>query len=161
MTSPIPELASREALLAHLEAHGDLRGSVVEGIDLRECDLDWGGIGVAGAVFIACIFPAGDVALRLQARADCGVVFARGGAGIVQEVFQDAAINAYSPVEERAPMVFLGREFFASTGIWELVRSQAARADPPYDHLLTLTDDVAEAVAAIVAGRSAAGAERA
>jgi predicted Rossmann-fold nucleotide-binding protein len=371
MPSPIPELASTEALIAHLDRVGDLRGAVVEGVDLGECDLDWDEIGVDGAVFIACIFPAGDIALRLQARgavvvpdltedrpyrvypsrlysyeeliavdeeidawfrahpvplgpveaisqrlhdtamtdaiyeliqpedrprrrvvgimgghgirrdapeyeavvrlghgltaegffvatgggpglmeganlgayltrggegaiedalavlatapsvshddyaaaaelvhrahargeggdslaiptwlyghepvgrfathiakyfansiredgllqiADDGVVFARGGAGTVQEIFQDAAINAYSPPEQRAPMVFLGREFFTSSGIWELARTQAATADPPYDELLTLTDDVEEAVAAIAATGSAVDAERA
>jgi predicted Rossmann-fold nucleotide-binding protein len=367
MAPRITELASREALLAHLGRHGDLRGTVVEGVDLGDCDLDWGELDVEGAVFIACTFPSGDVALLLQARgavvvpdlaagsgtvprpyrvypsrlysyeelnavdaeinawfrahpvplspveaiaqrlhdtamtdatyeliqpeagerrrvvgimgghgvrrdapeyeavvrvghglteagffvatgggpglmeaanlgayltrgglaaiddalallaaaptvyderyweaaeavhaahadaaggeslaiptwlyghepigrfathlakyfansiredgllqiADCGIVFARGGAGTVQEVFQDAAINAYSPAEERAPMVFLGRDFFTRSGIWQLMREQAAAADPPYDHLLTLTDDVEEAVGAIAAG---------
>ena len=34
----------------------------------------------------------------------------RGGAGTVQEVFQDLAVNAYAEPGERAPMVFLGRE---------------------------------------------------
>jgi predicted Rossmann-fold nucleotide-binding protein len=370
MAPQIPELASTEALLEHLDRSGDLRGTVVEGVDLRECALEWDEIPVAGAVFIACVFPSGDVALRLQARgavvvpdltedrpyrvypsrlysyeelnavdgeinawfrdhpiplspveaiaqrlhdtamtdaiyeliqpeageprrvagimgghgvrrdapeyeaiarvghglteagffvatgggpglmeaanlgayltrggagaidealamlaaaptvfderyaeaaetvhrehakaaggeslaiptwlyghepigrfathiakyfansiredgllqiADCGVVFARGGAGTVQEIFQDAAINAYSPVEERAPMVFVGRDFFTSSGIWGLMRAQAAAADPPYEHLLTLTDDVEEAIAAIVSGASAPSAQR-
>jgi predicted Rossmann-fold nucleotide-binding protein len=91
--------------------------------------------------------------------ADYGVVFARGGAGTVQEIFQDAAINAYSPPEERAPMVFLGREFFTTSGIWDLARTQAAAAEPSYVHLLTLTDDVDEAVGAI-AEASAIDAER-
>lgn len=78
-----------------------------------------------------------------------GVVFARGGPGTVQEIFQDAAINAYARPAERAPMVFLGRDFFTSNGIWDVMRSQAAGAKPPYDELLTLTDDVDEAIAAI------------
>ena len=47
---------------------------------------------------------------------------------------------------ERSPMVFLGREFFTASGIWEVARAQAAGADPPYDELLTLTDEPAEAV---------------
>jgi predicted Rossmann-fold nucleotide-binding protein len=84
--------------------------------------------------------------------ADDGIVFARGGPGTVQEVFQDAAINSYAPAGERAPMIFLGREFFADSGIWELARSQAAAAEPPYDDLLMLTDDVDEALAAIAKG---------
>ena len=78
--------------------------------------------------------------------ADCGIVFARGGPGTIQEVFQDAAINAYAPPEQRAPMVFLGSEFFSANGVFDVVRSQAAGASPPYDELLSLTDDVEEAV---------------
>lgn len=78
--------------------------------------------------------------------ADDGIVFARGGPGTVQEVFQDAAINGYAPVGERSAMVFLGREFFTVSGIWEVARAQAAGAVPPYDELLTLTDDPVEAV---------------
>jgi predicted Rossmann-fold nucleotide-binding protein len=84
--------------------------------------------------------------------ADHGIVFARGGPGTVQEVFQDAAITAYSRPEARAPRVFLGRGFFTASGIWELAQAGAAAASPPYEGLLTLTDDVDEAVAAIVAG---------
>lgn len=87
-----------------------------------------------------------DGLLRL---AEHGIVFARGGAGTIQEVFQDAALNAYALPAERVPMVFLGREFFACNGIWEAVRGQAAIAEPPYDELLTLTDDIGEVVSAI------------
>jgi hypothetical protein len=57
-------------------------------------------------------------------------------------------------------MVFVGRDFFTSSGIWGLMRAQAAAADPPYEHLLTLTDDVEEAIAAIVSGASAPSAQR-
>ncbi|MFN8150251.1 MAG: hypothetical protein U0R24_03865 [Solirubrobacterales bacterium] len=84
-----------------------------------------------------------DGLLRL---ADNGVVFARGGAGTIQEVFQDAALNAYAPPYERVPMVFLGREFFTTNGVWDVLRGQAALADPPYEELLLLTDEVSEAV---------------
>jgi predicted Rossmann-fold nucleotide-binding protein len=361
VTASTPELESPDEVLSHLAVHGDLRGAIVEGVDLRECDVDWEAIAVGGSVFIACTFPDGDAALALQAHgaivvpdlsdgrpyrvypsrlytyeelitadaaieawfranpdpmspveaiaqrlhdtamtdsiyelvqpegrerrrvvgvmgghgiardsaayeavvrlgygltdggcfvvtgggpgvmeaanlgayltragdegaieaalatlgeaptvehpgyrdaaeqvheglaergggeslaiptwlyghepigrfathiakyfansiredgllqiADDGIVFARGGPGTVQEVFQDAAINSYAPAGERAPMVFLGREFFGDSGIWDLARDQAAAADPPYDELLTLTDDVEEALAAIV-----------
>ncbi len=84
-----------------------------------------------------------DGLLRL---ADHGIVFARGGAGTIQEVFQDAAINAYARPHERVPMVFLGREFFTGNGVWEVVRRQAALSSPPYEELLLLTDEVEEAV---------------
>ena len=41
-----------------------------------------------------------------------GVVFAPGAAGTLQEIFQDAAQNAYWSFNWRSPMVFLGRSFF-------------------------------------------------
>lgn len=78
--------------------------------------------------------------------ADAGIIFAPGGAGTVQEIFQSGAINAYADPAERAPMVFLGDEHFRSTGVWDLVQLMARRADPPYDDLLAITDNPAEAV---------------
>lgn len=84
-----------------------------------------------------------DGLLRLAGH---GVVFARGGAGTIQEVFQDAAINAYAPPYERVPMVFLGSEFFRANGVWDVMRGQASIASPPYDDLLLLTDEVERAV---------------
>lgn len=89
-----------------------------------------------------------DGLLRL---ADHGIVFARGGAGTIQEAFQDAAINAYAPPHERVPMVFLGREFFTANGVWGVMRGQAAAADPPFEQLLLLTDDVEAAVEFVTA----------
>ena len=44
-------------------------------------------------------------------------------------------------------MVFIGIEFFTASGVWQVIRGQAAVADPPFDELLLLTDDVEEAVA--------------
>ena len=98
-----------------------------------------------------------DGLLRL---ADHGVVFARGGAGTIQEVFQDAAINGYAPPGERVPMVFLGSEFFLGNGVWEVMRGQAAAAEPPYTHLLTLTDDVERGGGGDRRGRVARGRAR-
>ena len=78
--------------------------------------------------------------------ANAGIVFAAGGPGTVQEVFQDAAINAYADPAERAPMVFLGAEHFGGNGIWELACRVAREQEPPFDDLLLLTDDVDEVV---------------
>jgi len=78
--------------------------------------------------------------------ADAGIVFAPGGPGTVQEVFQDAAINAYAEPADRAPMVFLGADHFRESGIWELACRVAREREEPFDDLLLLTDDVAEAV---------------
>lgn len=89
-----------------------------------------------------------DGLLRLAGH---GIVFAKGGAGTIQETFQDAAINAYAPPHERVPMVFLGSEFFGANGVWEVMRGQAAVAEPPFGELLLLTDEVEEAVEFIAA----------
>jgi hypothetical protein len=43
-------------------------------------------------------------------------------------------------------MVFLGREQFGAGGIHDLVVRMAAAADPPFEHLIAITDDPAEAV---------------
>ncbi|MDQ3877184.1 MAG: hypothetical protein M3290_02365 [Actinomycetota bacterium] len=48
----------------------------------------------------------------LLALAIYGVVFAPGGAGTLQEIFQDAAQNTYWSFNWRSPMVFLGRTEF-------------------------------------------------
>jgi len=44
--------------------------------------------------------------------AKAGVIYFRGGAGTTQEVFQDAAQNAYLVEGRASPMVFFGTSFF-------------------------------------------------
>ncbi len=88
-----------------------------------------------------------DGLLRVAA---AGIVFAPGGPGTIQEVFQDLAVNAYAEPGSRAPMVFLGREHFESSGIYDLVIRTAAKADPPFPDLISITDDIGEAAAAIL-----------
>ena len=83
--------------------------------------------------------------------AGAGIVFSPGGAGTVQEIFQDLAVNAYSPAEERAPMVFLGADWFRSNGIAAVVERFAEAAEPPFAASIVVTDSVDEAVQAIVA----------
>lgn len=48
----------------------------------------------------------------LLAVARHGVVFAHGGPGTMQEVFQDACQNAYGTVGDVSPMVFLGQRYW-------------------------------------------------
>ncbi|MCL4286338.1 MAG: LOG family protein [Thermoleophilia bacterium] len=88
-----------------------------------------------------------DGLLRVAA---AGIVFAPGGAGTVQEIFQDVAVNAYAPAGERAPIVFLGAEWFRSSGIVAVVERFAGAADPPFADLVLVTDSVAAAVERIV-----------
>jgi predicted Rossmann-fold nucleotide-binding protein len=74
-----------------------------------------------------------------------GVVFAEGRAGTTQEIFQDAAQNAYTdPAEERSPMVFLGGENYTSrTGLYSALESQS-KLWGPYPH--DLFDEPADVV---------------
>src|SRR5580658_2720380 len=71
----------------------------------------------------------------LLAIAADGIVFARGSEGTLQEVFQDAAHNAYWSFHTRAAMVFLNNQSFFTQppAIVEVVKAQAGRAQPPYD----------------------------
>jgi predicted Rossmann-fold nucleotide-binding protein len=87
-----------------------------------------------------------------------GVVYCPGKSGTTQEVFQDAAQNAYRSFEFRSPMVMLGSTFFAETGLYAVLCDQSVRntkSDDPYRDLITLVDDPAAAVAFIDAHRPA------
>jgi predicted Rossmann-fold nucleotide-binding protein len=78
----------------------------------------------------------------LLAVATAGIVFAPGGAGTMQEIFQDAAQNAYK-VFGRSPMVFLDREHYcADTGLYPALKRQAERLG--FADLLSVGDDPAE-----------------
>lgn len=75
-----------------------------------------------------------------------GIVYTPGSAGTIQEVFQDYTQNHYSSVGPAAPMVFLGTDFWtkevpAAPLVQQLARGRAA------EQWITVTDDVAEAVA--------------
>jgi hypothetical protein len=75
-----------------------------------------------------------------------GVVFAPGRAGTVQELFQDAAQNAYG-IRGRSPMVLFGAEHYdADPSIYAVLREQARRFGG-YEHLVTLADDPEAVVA--------------
>jgi predicted Rossmann-fold nucleotide-binding protein len=75
----------------------------------------------------------------LLAVATAGIVFAPGGAGTMQEIFQDAAQNAYH-VFGRSPMVFLdSRHYREETGLSPALERQAARLG--FADLLTIGDE--------------------
>ena len=58
--------------------------------------------------------------------AQWGVVFARGSAGTLQEIFQDAAHNSYWSTGFRGPMVFLDAGFFtAPPSIFDVLQNRA------------------------------------
>jgi hypothetical protein len=86
----------------------------------------------------------------LLAIAVCGVVFAPGRAGTIQELFQDAAQNAYG-ISGASPMVLLSRDRYAGEpSLYALLRDEARRFGG-FESLVTVCDDPLEALAFIEA----------
>lgn len=87
-----------------------------------------------------------------------GIVFAPGRAGTTQELFQDAAQNAYG-IRGRSPMVLLGAHAWGGApSLFEVLREQARRFGG-YDALVTLCDHPADALAFIQANEPELAAE--
>jgi predicted Rossmann-fold nucleotide-binding protein len=75
----------------------------------------------------------------LLAVATAGIVFAPGGAGTMQEIFQDAAQNAYRTFG-RSPMAFLDTQHYREeTGLYPSLQRQATRLG--FADLLSLGDE--------------------
>jgi predicted Rossmann-fold nucleotide-binding protein len=75
----------------------------------------------------------------MLAVATAGIVFAPGGAGTMQEIFQDAAQNAYRTFG-RSPMAFLDtRHYCAETGLYPALERQAERLG--FADLLSVGDE--------------------
>jgi predicted Rossmann-fold nucleotide-binding protein len=75
----------------------------------------------------------------MLAVARAGIVFAPGGAGTMQEIFQDAAQNAYR-VFGRSPMAFLDTQHYCvETGLFPALERQAARLG--FADLLSVGDE--------------------
>jgi predicted Rossmann-fold nucleotide-binding protein len=75
----------------------------------------------------------------LLAVATAGIVFAPGGAGTMQEIFQDAAQNSYRAFG-RSPMAFLDTQHYcAETGLYPALERQAARLG--FADLLSVGDE--------------------
>jgi predicted Rossmann-fold nucleotide-binding protein len=78
----------------------------------------------------------------LLAVATAGIVFAPGGAGTMQEIFQDGAQNAYR-VFGRSPMAFLDSgHYCAETGLYPALQRQATRLG--FSDLLSVGDEPEE-----------------
>jgi predicted Rossmann-fold nucleotide-binding protein len=74
-----------------------------------------------------------------------GIVYAPGRAGTTQELFQDAAQNAYG-IRGRSPMVLLGREAYGGEpSLYEVLRDQARRFGG-FERLVALVETPAEAL---------------
>jgi predicted Rossmann-fold nucleotide-binding protein len=79
-----------------------------------------------------------------------GIVYAPGRAGTTQELFQDAAQNAYG-IRGRSPMVLLGRDAYdGDPSLYAVLRDQARRFGG-YERLVALCETPAEAAAFIEA----------
>jgi predicted Rossmann-fold nucleotide-binding protein len=75
----------------------------------------------------------------MLAVATAGIVFAPGGAGTMQEIFQDAAQNAYRTFG-RSPMAFLDSQHYCvETGLYPALERQAARLG--FADLLSVGDE--------------------
>jgi predicted Rossmann-fold nucleotide-binding protein len=75
----------------------------------------------------------------MLAVATAGIVFAPGGAGTMQEIFQDAAQNAYRAFG-RSPMAFLDTQHYCvETGLYPALQRQAARLG--FADLLSVSDE--------------------
>lgn len=80
-----------------------------------------------------------------------GLVFTQGSAGTLQEVFQDAAQNFYARYPEHfSPMVFLDRDYWSRVMpvrplLDALFRTAGDAVRERAEHLLLVTDDIAEA----------------
>ncbi len=90
----------------------------------------------------------------LLAIATHGIVFAAGNAGTVQEIFQDACQNYYDTYGHKSPMILFGADYWnpsepgaMSKPAWPLLQ-QLAR-EKRFEHLITLTSDPADVLAAI------------
>jgi len=74
-----------------------------------------------------------------------GVIYARGMAGTVQEIFMDACQNHYGTPGFISPMVFLDRDYWMqSLPAVQLVKALANQR--PYADLIHVTDDPADAI---------------
>src|SRR4051812_37211159 len=86
----------------------------------------------------------------MLAVATAGVVFAPGGAGTMQEIFQDAAQNAYG-LFGRSPMTFLDTHHYcAATGLYPALQRQAERLG--FADLLSIGDEPEQVLERFPAG---------
>ncbi len=103
----------------------------------------------AFATHIAKYFANGIREEGLLSIAHHGVVFAPGGAGTLQEIFQDAAQNRYGTTGYYSPMILMGREFWCDElPAWPLLRQLAA--GQRFEELIFLEDDEDEIIRRVV-----------
>jgi predicted Rossmann-fold nucleotide-binding protein len=73
--------------------------------------------------------------------AHCGLIFAPGSAGTIQEIFQDATQNHYATTGVSSPMVFLDTEYWTKEKpVYPMIQQLAQGYD--YENLIAIFDDV-------------------
>ena len=86
--------------------------------------------------------------------ADAGAAYFEGGFGTIREIFQDLAQNGSAKPARQMGMVFVDTAAYGGPGSpFHLARARAARAEPPFDELITLADSADAVVAAMMAAR--------
>jgi predicted Rossmann-fold nucleotide-binding protein len=145
------------AILARAPAYeDDTRPYVEAATEVRERFADGAGASIAIPTWFYPAEPVGQFSSHIakyfanSIREDglltiavSGVVFTPGRAGTLQELFQDAAQNAYG-IRGRSPMVLYGVDYYASEPSIYAVLCDAARRYGAFEDLVTLTDDPAE-----------------
>jgi len=91
------------------------------------------------ATHVAKYFENGIRENGLLAIALGGVVFTPGGSGTAQEIFTDAAQNAYTLYGQRSPMIFLGSAHYESSPLVAALRAIADEGG--WEHLVRVVDD--------------------
>lgn len=80
--------------------------------------------------------------------ANSGIIYAQGGAGTLQEVFQSAVFNAYTDVDRGpSPMIFLGNAFWEKSGALQVLKGVFGQH--AFEKYVTCTDDIEDAVNAL------------
>jgi predicted Rossmann-fold nucleotide-binding protein len=105
------------------------------------------------ATHIAKLFQNSVREAGLLSIAGGGVVYFDGGFGTLQEVFQDLNQNSSAPVVHQMAMVFVDTASYGRPGSpFHLAKARAARADRPFDDLVSLADSPESVLEALAAG---------
>ena len=76
-----------------------------------------------------------------------GIVYARGGAGTLQEIFQDAVFNAYFDDDlPPSPMIFFGRAYWEEIAVLPILR---ALFKVDFERFVSITDEADAVVATL------------
>jgi predicted Rossmann-fold nucleotide-binding protein len=84
-----------------------------------------------------------------------GIIYTPGSAGTRQEVFQAACRCHYAPAGDEVPLIFYGKEFWASSGVYDVLLHNSS--DRAFSGLLMLSDSLDEILSHCVSYRAKSG----